>query len=141
MAQLRGGGSYRRSVCIDYLYYNSDGTMKVVEQTREGVRAKSPVAMSPSINTKENITQYGLFVVQITGGVRIYASDSHPISLTVCNLNGQALKNWSSSLITLPDGIFWDGKTSNGTMAPNGRYVAVAATEAQYQVKPFLLFR
>jgi beta-xylosidase len=32
-----GGGSYRRSVCIDYLYYNPDGTMKRVVQTTEGV--------------------------------------------------------------------------------------------------------
>jgi len=31
------GGSFRRSVCIDYLYYNPDGTMKRVMQTTEGV--------------------------------------------------------------------------------------------------------
>lgn len=30
------GGSYRRSVCIDYLYYNPDGTMKRVIQSTEG---------------------------------------------------------------------------------------------------------
>lgn len=34
------GGSARRAVCIDYLYYNSDGTIKKVIQTSEGV---SPV--------------------------------------------------------------------------------------------------
>jgi len=34
-----GGGSYLRSVCIDYLYYNPDGTMKRVVQTSEGVAA------------------------------------------------------------------------------------------------------
>ncbi|MGC4031495.1 MAG: glycoside hydrolase family 43 protein [Tepidisphaeraceae bacterium] len=33
----RIGGSYRRSVCIDYLYYNADGTMKRVLQTSEGL--------------------------------------------------------------------------------------------------------
>ena len=33
------GGSFRRSVCIDYLYYNPDGTMKRVVMTTEGVRA------------------------------------------------------------------------------------------------------
>jgi beta-xylosidase len=32
-----GGGSFRRSVCIDYMYYNPDGTIKPVQQTREGV--------------------------------------------------------------------------------------------------------
>ncbi|SFQ24174.1 glycoside hydrolase family 43 protein [Hymenobacter arizonensis] len=33
------GGSFRRSVCIDYLYYNKDGTMKRVVMTTEGVKA------------------------------------------------------------------------------------------------------
>ncbi|MCB2407862.1 glycoside hydrolase family 43 protein [Hymenobacter lucidus] len=32
------GGSFRRSVCIDYLYYNKDGTMKRVQMTTEGVK-------------------------------------------------------------------------------------------------------
>ena len=30
------GGSFRRSVCIDYLYYNKDGSMKKVIMTTEG---------------------------------------------------------------------------------------------------------
>ena len=33
------GGSFRRSVCIDYLEYNPDGTIKRVAQTTEGVDA------------------------------------------------------------------------------------------------------
>ncbi|RTQ48157.1 glycoside hydrolase [Hymenobacter gummosus] len=32
------GGSFRRSVCIDYLYYNKDDTMKRVQMTSEGVK-------------------------------------------------------------------------------------------------------
>ncbi|MBC6607637.1 family 43 glycosylhydrolase [Hymenobacter sp. BT188] len=32
------GGSFRRSVCIDNLYYNKDGTMKRVVMTTEGVK-------------------------------------------------------------------------------------------------------
>lgn len=32
-----GGGSFRRSVCVDYMYYNPDGTIKPVIQTREGI--------------------------------------------------------------------------------------------------------
>jgi beta-xylosidase len=36
---LREGGSHRRSVCIDYLYYNPDGTMKPVVMTTRGVQA------------------------------------------------------------------------------------------------------
>jgi beta-xylosidase len=34
---LPGGGSHRRSVCIDRLYYSSDGTMRRVMMTSEGV--------------------------------------------------------------------------------------------------------
>jgi beta-xylosidase len=32
------GGSFRRSVCIDRLYYNEDGTMKRVIMTSEGIQ-------------------------------------------------------------------------------------------------------
>ncbi|MBC8052226.1 MAG: family 43 glycosylhydrolase [Sphingobacteriaceae bacterium] len=32
------GGSFRRSVCIDYLKYNRDGTMKRVVMTSEGIK-------------------------------------------------------------------------------------------------------
>ncbi len=31
------GGSFRRSVCIDRLYYNEDGTMKRIQMTSEGI--------------------------------------------------------------------------------------------------------
>lgn len=31
------GGSYRRSVCIDYLHYNKNGTIKRMQMTSEGV--------------------------------------------------------------------------------------------------------
>lgn len=34
---LPTGGSYRRSVCLDHLYYNSDGTIKKVIQTTTSV--------------------------------------------------------------------------------------------------------
>jgi len=34
------GASFRRSVCVDRLYYNKDGTMKPVEQTVDGVSEK-----------------------------------------------------------------------------------------------------
>ncbi|MEI3798289.1 MULTISPECIES: glycoside hydrolase family 43 protein [unclassified Chitinophaga] len=35
---LKNGGSHRRSVCIDYLHYNPDDTMKRVIMTSEGVQ-------------------------------------------------------------------------------------------------------
>jgi hypothetical protein len=36
MQRPNEGGSHRRAVCIDYLYYSPDGTMKRVIQTTEG---------------------------------------------------------------------------------------------------------
>ncbi len=35
------GGSFRRSVCIDYLYYNNDGTIKRIIMTSEGVTSEN----------------------------------------------------------------------------------------------------
>lgn len=36
---LKDGGSHRRSVCVDYLYYNDDDSIRRVMMTSEGVRA------------------------------------------------------------------------------------------------------
>jgi beta-xylosidase len=36
---LKNGGSHRRSVCVDELFYNDDGTMQRVIMTSEGVKA------------------------------------------------------------------------------------------------------
>lgn len=35
---LFSGGSYLRSVCLDYLYYNEDNTIKKINMTTEGVK-------------------------------------------------------------------------------------------------------
>ena len=43
----REGGGSRRSVCIDYLYYNPDGTIKRVVQTTEGTDLP-PTETSPA---------------------------------------------------------------------------------------------
>jgi hypothetical protein len=36
---LKGGGANNRSVCLDRLYFNPDGTIQMVEPTKEGVPA------------------------------------------------------------------------------------------------------
>ncbi|MBP1618120.1 MAG: family 43 glycosylhydrolase [Bacteroidetes bacterium] len=36
---LPTGGDYRRSVCVEYLHYNPDGTIQKIVQTKEGVKA------------------------------------------------------------------------------------------------------
>ena len=40
------GGSFRRSVCIDYLYYKADGTIKKIIMTSEGVRSANSISKS-----------------------------------------------------------------------------------------------
>lgn len=40
-ALVPDAGSFHRSVCIDYLYYNKDGTMKRIQMTSEGVTKPS----------------------------------------------------------------------------------------------------
>lgn len=52
-AGLPTGGEFRRSVCLDYLYYNSDGTIQKVVQTAEGV---SPVDTSNSSSASSTST-------------------------------------------------------------------------------------
>lgn len=34
---LPNGGSHRRSVCVDYMYYNNDGTIKKIVMSSEGI--------------------------------------------------------------------------------------------------------
>ncbi len=41
---LFSGGSYLRSVCMDYLYYNEDNTIKKIQMTTEGVKKVVPTA-------------------------------------------------------------------------------------------------
>jgi hypothetical protein len=37
---LPTGGSYRRSICIENMYYNADGTIKKIIQTTTGASIK-----------------------------------------------------------------------------------------------------
>ncbi|TWU37918.1 Xylosidase/arabinosidase [Novipirellula aureliae] len=52
------GRSHRRSVCVDYLYHNEDGSIKKVVQTKEGV---SPVPFNAALNKKavQSSTEFG----------------------------------------------------------------------------------
>jgi len=45
-----GGGSFRRSVCVEYLFYNADGTIQPIVQTKAGIgmNATTPPASSSS---------------------------------------------------------------------------------------------
>ncbi len=49
------GGSFRRSVCIDYLNYNADGTIQRINQTSEGV-ARAVAQWAPVTEKKTTAT-------------------------------------------------------------------------------------
>jgi len=51
VGNYNGGSSKRRNVCIDYLYYNQDGTIKTVKYTNAGVDPVDPVNVAIT-NTK-----------------------------------------------------------------------------------------
>lgn len=52
---LQDGGTYRRSVCIDNLEYNSDGTIKKVIRTSKGVPKVVTTNVKMQIGTENNI--------------------------------------------------------------------------------------
>ncbi|MGL1889021.1 MAG: family 43 glycosylhydrolase [Reichenbachiella sp.] len=68
---LPTGGDYRRSVAIDYLFYNADGTIQEIVQTREGVAHVDstkkcppiPVEAKASINEADLIIQREIVVL------------------------------------------------------------------------------
>jgi hypothetical protein len=65
---LPGGDSYRRAVCVDYLFYNPNGTMRRVVQTTEGtdvppVQPTTPdVTIVPTWNRLQAFNDPNLFV-------------------------------------------------------------------------------
>ena len=44
---LPTGGNYRRSICVDYMVYNQDGSIQKIVQTKEGVK---PVIANGSVH-------------------------------------------------------------------------------------------
>ena len=46
-------GSFRRSICVDYLYYNADGTIRRVVQTTEGTSAPPEASAATQPATRE----------------------------------------------------------------------------------------
>jgi hypothetical protein len=47
---------YQRSVCIDHLYYNGDGTIQLVNDTRAGVSPISPTTTTSTYTTTSSYT-------------------------------------------------------------------------------------
>lgn len=51
-AELPTGGEFRRSVAIDYMFYNPDGSIMQIVQTREGVANADSTLLCPPVSLK-----------------------------------------------------------------------------------------
>ena len=49
------GGSYLRSVCIDYLYYEADSTLKRIQMTTEGVDKVEPITQIDIVSKRSTL--------------------------------------------------------------------------------------
>lgn len=90
-----GGGEFRRSVCVDYLYYNEDGTMKKVVQTTKGV---DPVGTAPPPSPPANADNLALSATRSTSYVSEWENlaainDGYTPSGSADHTNG-AYGNW-----------------------------------------------
>jgi hypothetical protein len=67
------GALGRRSVCVEYLYYNPDGTIQPIKQTAEGIdvppqpNAASETARQENQSEAANVTSAGVTVTQNAG--------------------------------------------------------------------------
>lgn len=75
---LPGGGGFKRSVCVDELTFNSDGSIPVIQPTKEGVQAvrnlnpfkrveAETIAWSKGLKTAKD-SQTGMYVSEIHNG-------------------------------------------------------------------------
>jgi beta-xylosidase len=55
-----------RSICVDYLHFNEDGTIKLVEQTQKGV-----TAINAKASTAPGVSRYEAEKASLGGGARI----------------------------------------------------------------------
>jgi hypothetical protein len=87
----RTGALGRRSVCVEYLFYNDDGSLQPVVQTLEGVSVPPPSPRSHSVPTKVDRggTDPRLTVVQFVGvypsawpGEPVVVSVENPFQMT-----------------------------------------------------------
>jgi hypothetical protein len=129
---LPTGGDTRRSVCVDYLYYNTDGTIKEVVQTTTGVNASNPVAVNSLHEKISNTT--GMIIRTHTNGCTFNVPVKQA-TLMIYALNGDIISKLSSS----DNQIFWNGHTSDGVKVPNGNYVAKLFSPSYTATKQLIL--
>lgn len=77
-AGLPGGGGFRRSICVDEMEFNSDGSIKKVEATKEGVRQVGHLNPYQTVEAE---------TIGWTGGVETEKCDDEGGGMNVCSIN------------------------------------------------------
>jgi hypothetical protein len=91
-----GGGEFRRSVCVDKLFFNDDGTISTVAQTLSP-SARRPVAAYPLDKGTADATGNGWDATAVNGAAR------------VPGLLGRALRlDGVDQYLSLPAGVLWN---------------------------------
>ena len=67
------GGDCRRSVCLEYLYFNEDGTIKPIVQTQEGVSLKAESPEQPTPDRPLKLHEIDASQVKLLPGSPFYA--------------------------------------------------------------------
>jgi hypothetical protein len=113
------GTSYSRSVCIDYLYYNEDGTIKRIQMTSEGVASLQgkPGTSIPAVqSTSSRNGQLKLYPNPAKGTIhfRIPGENKNDAEMCLYSYNGTLLKKeikkngeWELNTGKLPHGIYF----------------------------------
>ena len=97
------GGTGRRSVCVDYLYYNADGTIQPVKQTVEGVSVPPAHVFNVPVAPKP--------VVVVDGGAQI-TENTAPGALRWAGNPVMATLKYPDSMAVNPISFNGEGHTS-----------------------------
>lgn len=113
-AGLPDGRTYHRSVCIDKLEYNSDGTIKKIVQTTTGVPMIEATSAEFQPLSPKNNNANAMFTLQpfSNGKYTItlpgHASTGNPLQISVYSMSGVLKKtintNYGSGKVSLPSG-------------------------------------
>jgi len=91
------GGSYLRSVCMDYLYYNDDNSIKRIQMTTEGVKKVEAITMSIAVNPNKR-TQIKVYPNPTDGIIKVEFPDEDLMNYELALFDMKGVKQLSSFL-------------------------------------------
>lgn len=115
---LSGGTAWERSVQIDYMYYNTDGTLKKIAQTTSGVLSIDTAPFSENTFYKLKVKHSGK-LLDVTG-----ASTAAGATLVQMADNGKTSQQWKFSnvdngvyqIVNINSGLVLDASTTDNTV-------------------------